>query len=77
MSPPKGDRDKAELFKAFCASTFNAEHGPRGSQRPELDEQGCNNDQLPELVWNLLLQLDPSKPPWDLVGFIRELSKGC
>ncbi|KAJ7408303.1 hypothetical protein BTVI_60226 [Pitangus sulphuratus] len=37
---------------------------PRGSQRPELEDHECENDQLlvdPEIVWDLLLQLDPYK----------------
>ncbi|KAJ7407616.1 RNA-directed DNA polymerase from mobile element jockey [Pitangus sulphuratus] len=38
--------------------------GSRGSQCPELEDHGCENDQLPvkpEMVWELLLQLDPYK----------------
>ncbi|KAF4803252.1 hypothetical protein TURU_018659 [Turdus rufiventris] len=37
---------------------------PRGSQCPELEDHDCVNDQLtvdPEIVWDLLLQLDPYK----------------
>ncbi|KAJ7410017.1 LINE-1 reverse transcriptase [Willisornis vidua] len=38
--------------------------GPRRSQYPELEDHDCENDQLsvnPEIVWDLLLQLDPYK----------------
>lgn len=40
------------------------EDGPRGSQYPELENSECENDQLPmdpELLWDLLLQLDTYK----------------
>ncbi|RMC14080.1 hypothetical protein DUI87_09168 [Hirundo rustica rustica] len=35
--------------------------GPQGSQYPELEDHGYKNDQIPdpELVQDLLLQLDP------------------
>ncbi|KAJ7415475.1 hypothetical protein WISP_78103 [Willisornis vidua] len=39
--------------------------GPRLSQCPELEDHDCENEQLsadPELVQNLLVQLDPYKP---------------
>ncbi|KAF4792231.1 hypothetical protein TURU_123200 [Turdus rufiventris] len=56
--------DKAEMFNAFFASVFNIDDGPRGSQCLELEDYDCKNDQLPvnpELVRDLLLQLDPYK----------------
>ncbi|KAJ7427603.1 hypothetical protein WISP_05587 [Willisornis vidua] len=37
---------------------------PRGSQCPELEDHDCENEPLPvnpEIVWDLLLQLDPYK----------------
>ncbi|KAJ7424102.1 hypothetical protein WISP_30412 [Willisornis vidua] len=57
-------RDKPEMFNAFFASIFNMDNGPRGSQCPELEDHDCEKHQLPadpELVWDLLLQLDPYK----------------
>ncbi|KAJ7404223.1 RNA-directed DNA polymerase from mobile element jockey-like protein [Pitangus sulphuratus] len=53
---------------------------PRGSQCPELEGHDCENDQLPddpELVWNLLLQLDPYKsigPDGINVRILKELT---
>lgn len=50
------------MFNAFFASVFNMRDGLKGSQCPELDDHECEIDQLPvnsELVWDLLLQLDP------------------
>ncbi|KAJ7405743.1 hypothetical protein WISP_138422 [Willisornis vidua] len=58
------DRDKAEVFNAFFACVFNTDDGPRGSQWPELEGHDCENDQLPvnpEIVQDMLLQLDPYK----------------
>ncbi|KAJ7416831.1 hypothetical protein WISP_68256 [Willisornis vidua] len=54
-----------ELFNALFASIFNSHDRPRGSQCPELEDHDCENDQLPvdpELVWDLVFQLDPYKP---------------
>ncbi|KAJ7402464.1 hypothetical protein BTVI_86145 [Pitangus sulphuratus] len=48
----------------YCQSSFNPDDGPRGSQCPELQDHDCTKDQLPvdpELVWDLLRQLDPYK----------------
>ncbi|KAJ7403501.1 hypothetical protein BTVI_76474 [Pitangus sulphuratus] len=56
------DRDKAEAFNAFFAFVFNADDGPRRSQCPELEDHDCENEQFPvdpEIVWDVLLQLDP------------------
>ncbi|KAJ7397220.1 hypothetical protein BTVI_137436 [Pitangus sulphuratus] len=58
------NRNKAEVFYAFFASTFNTDDEPGGSQWPELEDHGCENDQLPvdpETVQDLLIQLDPYK----------------
>ncbi|TRZ14703.1 hypothetical protein HGM15179_012407 [Zosterops borbonicus] len=58
------DMDKAEVFNAFFSSVFNTDDGSRGSQSSELEDHGCENDQIPpdpQLVWDLLLQLDPCK----------------
>ncbi|KAJ7424999.1 rna-directed dna polymerase from mobile element jockey-like [Pitangus sulphuratus] len=58
------DRDKTEVFNNFFSSVFNIDDGPRGFQSPELEDNGCEIDQLPvglEIVWDLLLQLDPYK----------------
>ncbi|KAJ7419199.1 hypothetical protein WISP_55348 [Willisornis vidua] len=58
------DRDKAEVFNAFFASVCNMDDGPRGSQCPGLEDHDCENDQFPvdpEIVWDLLLELDPYK----------------
>ncbi|KAJ7402613.1 hypothetical protein BTVI_84829 [Pitangus sulphuratus] len=55
------DRDKAEMFNAFFASTFNTDDRSRGSQYPELEGLDCERDQLPvnpEILWDLLLQLN-------------------
>ncbi|KAJ7408906.1 rna-directed dna polymerase from mobile element jockey-like [Willisornis vidua] len=59
-----GDRIKAEVFSALFASVFNMDEGPRGSQCRELEDHVCKNDQVPvepEIVGDLLLQLDPHK----------------
>lgn len=58
------DMDKAEAFKSFFASVFSTDAGAAVSQHSELEGHVCENDQLPvnpELVWDLLLQLDPYK----------------
>ncbi|RMC20265.1 hypothetical protein DUI87_01111 [Hirundo rustica rustica] len=58
------DMDKAEVFNAFFASIFIMDDGPRESQCPELEDHDCQHDQIPvnpELVQDLLLQLDPYK----------------
>lgn len=55
------DRGKAEVFSAFFASMFNTDDRGR-SQCSELDDHDCKKDKLsavPELTWDLLLQLDP------------------
>ncbi|KAJ7413813.1 hypothetical protein WISP_88137 [Willisornis vidua] len=57
-------RDKAGMFNAFFDSVFNMDDEPRRSQYPELEDHDCKNDQLPvnpEIVWDLLLLLDPCK----------------
>ncbi|KAJ7397015.1 hypothetical protein BTVI_139530 [Pitangus sulphuratus] len=53
--------DKAEMFNTLFASVFNTDNRLR---RSELEDHDCENDHLPvepELVWDLLLQLDPYK----------------
>ncbi|KAJ7412702.1 hypothetical protein BTVI_45651 [Pitangus sulphuratus] len=58
------DIDKAEEFEAFFASVFNMDDGPRGVSMAELEDNDCENDQLPvdpEIVQDLLLQLDSYK----------------
>lgn len=43
---------------------FNTENGLLDPQNPELENHGCENAKLPanpELVQDLLLQLDPCK----------------
>ncbi|KAJ7396949.1 rna-directed dna polymerase from mobile element jockey-like [Pitangus sulphuratus] len=58
------NRQKAEMFDTFFASVFNMNDGPRGSQWPELEYHDYKSDPVsadPEFVWDLLLQLDPSK----------------
>ncbi|KAF4796463.1 hypothetical protein TURU_083985 [Turdus rufiventris] len=58
------DMDNAEVFNAFFAYIFNTDDEPRGSQCPELEDHGYENDKLPldpELAQDLLLQLDPYK----------------
>ncbi|KAJ7399311.1 hypothetical protein BTVI_116089 [Pitangus sulphuratus] len=50
--------------RMFFASVFNTDDRPKGSQCPELEDHDCENDQLPvdpEIVQNLLLELDPYK----------------
>lgn len=50
------------MSNAFFVSVFNTDDGLKGSQCPELDDRDCEIDQLPvnsELVWDVLLQLDP------------------
>ena len=52
------------MFNTFFASVFNMDDGPRGSQGPELEDHDWENYQLPvnpEIVQDLLLQLDPYK----------------
>ncbi|TRZ18900.1 hypothetical protein HGM15179_008194 [Zosterops borbonicus] len=56
------DIDKVEVFNAFFVSIFNMSEEPRGSQG--LKDHDCENLQLPvkpEIVQDLLLQLDPYK----------------
>ncbi|KAJ7422637.1 hypothetical protein WISP_37002 [Willisornis vidua] len=56
------DRDKADVCNVFFTSVFNVGDGPKGSQCPKLEDCDCKNDQLPvktEILWDLLLQLDP------------------
>ncbi|KAJ7409910.1 hypothetical protein WISP_111553 [Willisornis vidua] len=56
------DRDKAEGFYACFASVFNMDNRPKESQCPEVEDHDCKNDQLPddpEMIEDLLLQLDP------------------
>lgn len=50
------------MLDAFFASVFNSNDRLRGSQRPELEDPGCENDKYLEFsMWDLLLQLDPYK----------------
>ncbi|KAJ7406295.1 hypothetical protein BTVI_65881 [Pitangus sulphuratus] len=59
------ERDKTEMINTFFVSVFNMDDRPRRSQYSELEDHDCQNDQLPldpELVEDLLLQLDPYKP---------------
>lgn len=54
------DKVKAEVFNAFFI--FPTGDGLRRRLGPELEDHGCENDKLPvspELVQDLLLQLDP------------------
>ncbi|TRZ08540.1 hypothetical protein HGM15179_018565 [Zosterops borbonicus] len=56
--------DKADVFNTFFASVVSADDRPRGSQCPEWGDPGCGNDKCPvnpELVRELLLQLDSDK----------------
>ncbi|KAJ7419094.1 hypothetical protein BTVI_26745 [Pitangus sulphuratus] len=58
------DRNKVEVFNATFTSVFSMDDGRRGSQFPDLEDHDCENDQLPvdsEIVWDLLLQLEPYK----------------
>ncbi|RMC15498.1 hypothetical protein DUI87_07690 [Hirundo rustica rustica] len=55
----KRNMNRVEVFNTFFASVFNRDDRPRRSQCPELEDHGCENDQLPvkpEMVWDLLLQ---------------------
>lgn len=65
MSPPTEDRDKAKLFEAFCVQGMD-QRGPSALSCMSRTAGMILN----ELVQDLLLQLDPSKSLWDLVGFI-------
>lgn len=50
------------MLNVFFASVFISDHKLRGSQCPELNDHGCENNKLsvnPELVQDLLLQLRP------------------
>ncbi|KAJ7418390.1 rna-directed dna polymerase from mobile element jockey-like [Pitangus sulphuratus] len=58
------DRDKSEVFNAFFSSVFDTDDRPKGSQCPKLEDHDYENDQIPinpEILQNLLLQLDPYK----------------
>ncbi|KAJ7395736.1 hypothetical protein BTVI_151276 [Pitangus sulphuratus] len=58
------DRDKAEVFNGFFASVFNTDDGLRGSQCPELEDHGSENDKCPaspKLMSNLMFQMYPYK----------------
>ncbi|KAJ7416897.1 hypothetical protein BTVI_34328 [Pitangus sulphuratus] len=65
MSEVRRVRQKAGLAEqGFFASLFSLDNGPRGFQCLELEGHDCENDQLsvkPEIVQDLLLQLDPYK----------------
>lgn len=72
------DMDMAEMFYAFIASACNTDDGLKGSQCPELENCGCENEKLPvdpELLQDLLFQLDPSKSmgPDGIQGTFKEL----
>ncbi|KAJ7404631.1 hypothetical protein WISP_144447 [Willisornis vidua] len=57
-------RDKAEVFNVFFASVFNMDSEPRETQCLMLKDHKLENDQPPvdpEIVQDLLLQLDPYK----------------
>jgi len=41
------DADKAETFNAFFAPVFNTDAGLWDRCSPELEDQGCSNNQLP------------------------------
>lgn len=52
------DTDKAEVFNAFFSSLFITSDGLWESQRPELGNNGCENDKIPvnpELFQEILL----------------------
>lgn len=54
----------AEMFNAFIASVCNTDDRLRGCQCPVLENHACENEKLavdPELLQDLLFQLDPSK----------------
>lgn len=60
--------DKVGIFNPYFASVSNTDDELRRSQHPELEDCDCENDKLqvnPEVVRDLLFQLDPYK------------SKGC
>lgn len=44
---PGAASGRPAVFNAFFASIFNTDVGQRGSQSPELEDHGCENDQLP------------------------------
>lgn len=51
------------MFRAFIASVCNTDDELKGSQCPELESHGCENEKLPvvpELLQDLLLQLGPN-----------------
>ncbi|KAK4810960.1 hypothetical protein QYF61_014432 [Mycteria americana] len=58
------DVDKAETFNAFFASVFNTDNGSWDPRNPLLEDRDWGDDKLPadpELVQDLLLQLDAHK----------------
>ncbi|GAB0183669.1 mitochondrial enolase superfamily member 1 [Grus japonensis] len=58
------DVDKADPFNAFFTSVFNTNDGPWDPQSPVLEDCDWGDDKLPadpELVQDLLLQLDARK----------------
>ncbi|KAJ7400019.1 hypothetical protein BTVI_109453 [Pitangus sulphuratus] len=57
------DNSQSKAIITSKASSVT-DNRPRGSQYPELEDHDCKNDQLSadlEIVWDLLLQLDPYK----------------
>lgn len=50
---------KAETFNSFFTPVYNTIDRLKGSQDPKPEDCDFKND--PEIMWNLLVQLDPSE----------------
>lgn len=79
VSPHKQGHGHGGGVNAFFVSVFSIDDGPRGSQCLELEDQDCENDQLPvdlELC-SMVCSKSISTNPRDMLKFVRESSNCC